>query len=75
MSNVHASVESFCKIYLHCTKYPYLSVFGILLGEENDSSIITNAIPLFHGPFLAPMFETAMKLVSYFVSLREKKMI
>lgn len=58
---MEVSHNAISKVFLHCVKYPHLSVFGILLGKP--SSNINEAIPLFHGPFLAPMFETAMKLV------------
>lgn len=50
-------------IYLHCSKYPHAQVFGVLLGSESDAKQISCAVPLFHGPFLAPMFESAMRLV------------
>ena len=52
-------------IYLHCSKYPHLQVFGVLLGRKDEVNAITRAIPLFHGPFLAPMFESAMRLVRF----------
>ena len=61
---MEVSVGAVSIVYLHAMKYPHLSVFGVLIGAPDQSRTISNAIPLFHGPFLAPMFETSMKLVS-----------
>ena len=55
------SEEAFGKLYLHCAKYPHAMVFGILLGKEGSK--VDQVVPLFHGPFLAPMFEAGMRLV------------
>jgi len=56
-------LEAYCKMILHAHRYPAHQVHGVLLGKKKKESSeiqITDSIPLFHGPLLAPILEVAL---------------
>jgi len=53
-----------------------MTVCGVLIGDVLDKqSIITDAIPLFHGPILAPMLEIAFIQVDLYCERNNKKIL
>ena len=54
---------AYSKLLLHCAKYPWENVFGILLCNDDVSAEISDVIPLFHSPILASSLEVAMMLI------------
>jgi len=58
------SSRAYCKLILHCGKYPSSQINGLLLARKDDLSHICDAIPLFHMSVgLTPMHEVALSQV------------
>eukprot|EP01098_Paradermamoeba_levis_P016359 TRINITY_DN8799_c0_g1_i1.p1 TRINITY_DN8799_c0_g1~~TRINITY_DN8799_c0_g1_i1.p1 ORF type:complete len:190 (-),score=53.28 TRINITY_DN8799_c0_g1_i1:52-621(-) len=75
---VNLTPSSYSKIVCHALKYPSQEINGVLLGEakEGDEVIdVIDAIPLFHGPTLAPMLEVAMMMIDEYCELKELKIV
>lgn len=73
MADVTFSSRAYCKMLLHCAKYPHCAVNGVLLAEnpknkdsKNENNLFfTDAIPLFHICLhLSPMYEVALTQVT-----------
>eukprot|EP00026_Physarum_polycephalum_P019181 Phypoly_transcript_21064.p1 GENE.Phypoly_transcript_21064~~Phypoly_transcript_21064.p1 ORF type:complete len:196 (+),score=16.85 Phypoly_transcript_21064:61-648(+) len=62
------SSVAYNKLILHAHKYAFSAVCGILVGSASGDNVeILDAIPLFHTPPLAPLFEVAMiQIEEYF---------
>lgn len=72
MADVSFSPRAYCKMILHCAKYPHCSVNGVLLAgnpKSKDSKsgsglVFVDAIPLFHICLdVSPMYEIALTQV------------
>ena len=56
-------IESYCKLVLHCAKYPTESCGGFLIGGRSGSEfVVSDVVPVFHGPPLLPLLELASML-------------
>jgi hypothetical protein len=64
MSTLKLHEAAYCKLLLHCAKYPWSNVFGLLLCDASDSAEIVDAIPVFHAPILSPVLEVAVALAT-----------
>lgn len=73
MADISFSPRAYCKMLLHCAKYPHCAVNGVLLAEnpknkdfKNENSLLfIDAIPLFHICLhLSPMYEVALTQVN-----------
>ncbi|KAL0271022.1 UNVERIFIED_CONTAM: hypothetical protein PYX00_008268 [Menopon gallinae] len=69
MADISFSPRAYCKMILHCAKYPHCSVNGVLLAENAKSKdskggsglVFVDAIPLFHICLdVSPMYEIAL---------------
>jgi len=66
---VEISTRAYCKIMMHCAKYPSSSINGVLLARKNELKSgkplkICDSIPLFHmGIGLTPMLEVALSQI------------
>lgn len=72
-SNSILSDIAYSKILLHCAKYPWANVFGILLSNDTVSNEITDVIPLFHTPITAPTLEAALILINQLCIQQNKR--
>ncbi|KAJ2712477.1 hypothetical protein H4R19_002734 [Coemansia spiralis] len=70
MSEHTVSLLAYAKAVLHCAKYPWAAVHGLLLTEERDGKIRhVDAVPLAHTwAELAPMFDVALQQAQVFAA-------
>ncbi|PIA19650.1 UPF0172-domain-containing protein [Coemansia reversa NRRL 1564] len=68
MSKRTISVQAYAKAVLHCAKYPWATVHGLLLSEKKDGKVrYVDAIPLAHTwTHLTPMFDVALQQVQLY---------
>ncbi|KAJ1646753.1 hypothetical protein J3B02_001621 [Coemansia erecta] len=62
------SSQAYAKAILHCAKYPWAAVQGLLLGEKKEGKFrLTDAVPLSHNwTQLTPMFDVAFQQVQIY---------
>ncbi|GAB5032699.1 mov34 mpn pad-1 family protein [Nannochloropsis oceanica] len=58
------------KVLLHAAKHSHADVCGLLLGPVENTSIIDDAVPLFHHTTVGPLLETAFLLVEQYALTR-----
>ncbi|KAJ2749382.1 hypothetical protein IWQ56_007241 [Coemansia nantahalensis] len=70
MSEHTVSLQAYAKAVLHCAKYPWAAVHGLLLTEKRDGKIRhVDAVPLAHTwTELAPMFDVALQQAQRFAA-------
>ncbi|KAJ2806194.1 hypothetical protein H4S07_003857 [Coemansia furcata] len=63
MTEYTISLQAYAKAVLHCAKYPWASVHGLLLTEKKDGKVrMVDAIPLAHNwTQLTPTFDVALQ--------------
>ncbi|KAJ2894536.1 hypothetical protein GGI21_004187 [Coemansia aciculifera] len=63
MTEYTISLQAYAKTVLHCAKYPWATVHGLLLAEKKDGKVrMADAIPLAHNwTQLTPMFDVALQ--------------
>lgn len=58
--SVRITLKAYLKILLHCHKYPYRAINGVLIGKAKQK-VALDCIPLFHQSLqLSPMIEIAL---------------
>ena len=58
--SVKITLKAYLKILLHCHKYPYRAINGVLIGKAKQK-VALDCIPLFHQSLqLSPMIEIAL---------------
>ena len=66
--SVKIALKAYLKILLHCHKYPYRAINGVLIGKAKQK-VALDCIPLFHQSLqLSPMIEIALLQVKYLPS-------
>ncbi|KAL3284511.1 hypothetical protein HHI36_018669 [Cryptolaemus montrouzieri] len=65
--------NAYCKLILHCAKYPHCAVNGVLLAKTSSQKakelVYEDAVPLFHIDHnLTPMAEVALAQIDEFAS-------
>jgi len=75
MAELKLSTRAYCKIMLHCAKYPHCAINGVLLAENKSKEkkgkglYIVDAIPLFHICLhVSPMAEIALTQIDSMAS-------
>ena len=69
MADFDIYASAYCKLILHCAKYPHCAINGVLLTDKTKNKdtgniTIVDAIPLFHLSLgLSPMMEVALTQV------------
>ncbi|KAJ1978647.1 hypothetical protein H4R34_003127 [Dimargaris verticillata] len=64
MAQHQLSLKAYTKVLLHCSKYPWQPVQGLLLAPATTATTLADAVPLHHQWLeLAPMAEIALQLV------------
>ncbi|KAJ1973567.1 hypothetical protein H4R35_004049 [Dimargaris xerosporica] len=64
MAQHQLSLKAYAKTLLHCSKYPWQPVQGLLLASTTTTATLTDAVPLHHQWLaLSPMAEAALQLV------------
>ena len=62
--SVRITLKAYLKILLHCHKYPYRAINGVLIGKAKQK-VALDCIPLFHQSLqLSPMIEIALLQVN-----------
>lgn len=62
--SVRITLKAYLKILLHCHKYPYRAINGVLIGKAKQKMAL-DCIPLFHQSLqLSPMIEIALLQVN-----------
>ena len=62
--SVRITLKAYLKILLHCHKYPYRAINGVLIGKAKQKMAL-DCIPLFHQSLqLSPMMEIALLQVN-----------
>lgn len=81
MGDIVFSPRAYCKMLLHCAKYPHCAVNGVLLAQSSknpktSSIVFVDAIPLFHICLnVTPMYEVAMPQVSRLLIVLYPKLV
>ncbi|KAJ2329767.1 hypothetical protein GGI00_003863 [Coemansia sp. RSA 2681] len=72
MTEYTISLQAYAKAVLHCAKYPWATVHGLLLAEKKDGKVrMVDAIPLAHNwTQLTPMFDVALQQVQAYVKAK-----
>ncbi|KAI9475017.1 hypothetical protein LPJ78_002858 [Coemansia sp. RSA 989] len=75
MSEHVVSLQAYAKAVLHCAKYPWATVHGLLLTEtKNNKTRYVDAIPLAHSwPQLTAMFDVALQQAQLFAKTKNLK--
>ena len=67
--SVRITLKAYLKILLHCHKYPYRAINGVLIGKAKQKEAL-DCIPLFHQSLqLSPMIEMALLQVQQMITL------
>jgi len=72
------STKAYAKIVLHASKHPYVTVNGLLIGNNgtNDGVEVTDAVPLFHHwTTLTPMLEVGLQQVDSYAAKQKQRIV
>ncbi|KAJ2743850.1 hypothetical protein GGI20_003427 [Coemansia sp. BCRC 34301] len=73
MAEFTISLQAYAKTVLHCAKYPWATVQGLLLAEKKDGKVrMVDAIPLSHNwTQLTPMFDVALQQAQAYAKAKD----
>jgi hypothetical protein len=67
MSNISINDKAYAKLMLHCLKHTANDCFGILIGNKDSPTEVTDVVPMSHDKIFAPQLELCLKFIENYM--------